>query len=331
MVYQIKSYVSVKSWKSFYCRDNLIGKDTFMRLILIVVSAFCFSVSSSYAISNSGLLIHCSMDSAYVTAHYVVNETEALPNLTLNGNCIRGVDRFGMVNRALTLDGSTYLSCVVPSDIVSKIAQGDFSLGIMIKTTDQTGSFTNRFDIAGIGDPYNNGLFLTLNNSRGRIFLGNHGYYDTPDTLSDGKWHFLLATRSSGKVTLYLDGHPSDSGAYTDTLSPATNIFIVGRHGIRNESFFKGDIDELFFYSRALSSDEVSALYSELVTIPIKIYSPADSVVTNPLVFKWSPVKNSIAYALEIDTSATFTNPIVSIPVEDTTAQLNTALPAREY
>jgi hypothetical protein len=271
------------------------------------------------------------MDSTNVTANYVVNEAKVLPNLTLNGNCIRASDCFGITNRALTLDGSTYLSCVVPSDTISKIAQGDLSLGIMIKTTYQTGSFSDRFDIAGIGDPYNNGFFLTLNNSRGRIFLGNHGYYDTPDTLSDGKWHFLMATRSSGKVTLYLDGHPSDSGAYTDNVLPVTNTFIVGKHGIKNESYFKGNIDNLFFYCRALSSDEVNLLYSGLVTIPIKIYSPSDSIVTNPLIFKWSPVKNSVAYAVEIDTGATFTNPIVSLPVEDTTLQLNTTLPAGKY
>lgn len=296
--------------------------------ILIIVTVF---ISSSYAISSSGLLLYCSMDSSNVTASYVRNEAQVLPNLALHGNCIRAADRFGRANRALTLDGSTFLSCGVSSDTVSKIAQGDFSLGIMIKTTRQTGSFTGRFDIAGMGDPYNNGFFLTLNNSRGRIFLGNHGYYDTPDTLSDGKWHFLMATRSSGKVMLYLDGQPSDSGAYTDNILPAIDTFTVGKHGIKAESYFIGDIDELYFYDRALSPDEVSALYSELVTIPITIYSPADSNVANPLVFKWSPVKSAVAYAVEIDTGAAFLNPIVSLPIEDTTLQLNTLLPAGKY
>jgi hypothetical protein len=271
------------------------------------------------------------MDSAGVYAKYMINDAHILPDLTVHGNVLRAANYFGTANQALTLDGATFFSCMVPADIVSKIEQGDFSLGIMFRTTFQTGSFSQRFDIVGMGDPINDGFFLSLNNSRGRIFLGNHGYYDTPDTLSDGKWHFLMATRSNGTVTLYLDGHVSDAGAYTDGIHPSTNTFTVGKHGTKSESYFKGDIDELFFYSRALTSDEVRSLYSGLVTIPITIFSPADSIITNPCVFKWSTIKNAIAYAVEIDTNAAFTNPIVSLPVEDTTLQLNTAIPAGKY
>jgi hypothetical protein len=302
-----------------------------MRPMIILTNAFWLSVSSSFATFDSSLLIYCSMDSAKVTTNYVINEANVLPNLTFHGSCIRAADRFGIANRALTLDGSTYISCVVPSNTISKIAQGDFSLGIMIKTNYQTGSMDQRFDIVGMGDPYNNGFFLSLNYSRGRIFLGDHGYYDTPDTLSNGKWHFLMATRSNGKVTLYLNGQASDSGAYTNSILPSTDTFTVGKHGIKSESYFQGDIDELFFYSRALTSDEVNALNRGLTTIPIKIYSPVDSIVTNPLVFRWASVKNSVAYAVEIDTSATFAHPIVSVPVEDTTMQLNATLPANNY
>jgi hypothetical protein len=271
------------------------------------------------------------MDSILLAADTnVINRSTTLPNLRLHGNCVRDTDIFHVANQALKLDGSTYLSCVVPSDTISKIAGGDFSLGIMFKTTYQTGSMTSRFDIAGVSDPINNGLFLSLNNSRGRIFLGNHGYYDTPDTLSDGKWHFLMATRSSGKVTLYLDGKGSDSGAYVSNLQPVTDTFIVGRHGIKPLCYFKGDIDNLFFYSRALTSNEVNLLYQELVTIPITIYSP-DSIAAYPFVFTWSTIKNAIAYALEIDTNTSFTNPLISLPTEDTTIQLKITLAAGKY
>ncbi len=261
-----------------------------MRSILLTISILLLFVSVSLAVSDSGMLIYCPLDSIVVSGPttYVVNKTNSLPNLVVNGNCVRDSNICGIPNQALNLDGSTYLSCVVPSDTVSKIAGGDFTLGIMIKTTYQTGSFSGRFDLAGIGDPYNNGLFLSLNNSRGRIFIGNHGYYDTPDSLSDGKWHFLMATRSNGKITLYLDGKGSDSGAYVSNLQPVTDTFIVGRHGIKSESYFKGDIDELFFYSRALTSNEVNLLYQGIVTIPLTVYSP-DSIAAYPLVFTCAP------------------------------------------
>lgn len=303
-----------------------------MRSVIFIISSLSLFVSVSLAASDSGLLIYCPMDSIVVSGStYVVNKSNSsLPDLVVQGNCVRDTSIGGFPNKALKLDGSTFLYCTVPADTVSKIAGGDFSLGIMFNTTYQTGGMEARFDMAGMGDPFNKGFFLSLNNSRGRIFLGDHGYYDTPDSLCDGKWHFLMATRSSGKVTLYLDGKGSDSGAYVGTIPPGTNTFIAGRHGTKNLTYFKGEIDELFLYSRALTSTEVNFLYQEMVTMPLRIYSP-DSVAAYPFVFTWGAVTNAIAYAVEVDTSASFSKPLISLPVEDTTVQLGAALPAGNY
>ena len=296
---------------------------------LIVLSIFL--VQNGFALSYDKLIIYCSFDKSTISGNTVVNLADNGNKLYFHGTSLLATDCLGIPDRAITLDGATYLSCTIPSATISQIAQGDFSLGIMLKTTYQTGGMTARYDIAGMGDPYNNGFFLSLHDSRGRIFLGNHGYYDTPDTLSSGKWHFLLATRSNGAVKLYLDGKVSDEGAYVDAIQPSTDTFTVGKHGIKNESYFKGDLDQLVFYSRALTSDEAQLLYTEFTTIPITVLSPSDSIISSPIIFKWSSIKSAVAYAVEIDTGASFSNPIVSLPVEDTVMQLSASLSAGKY
>jgi hypothetical protein len=258
-------------------------------------------------------------------------------NLSFHGNSIPAADCMNSPKQAITLDGTTYLSCTIPPSIINQISHGDFSLGIMLKTTDQTGTNQERSDIAGMGDATISGFFLSLHNSRGRIFLGKRGWYDTRDTLSNGKWHFLLATRSNGNVSLYLDGKISDQGAFVDSITPwvlysvnhsgsfipwVTDTFAVGKHG---------DIDQLVFYNRALTSEEAHSLFIEFTTVPVTMFSPSDTVISAPVVFKWSSMKSAVAYAVEIDTGASFLNPIISLPVEDTVMQLNVSLAAGKY
>jgi hypothetical protein len=301
---------------------SIIGASTISVILLF---------TSGFALSHDKLILHCSFDKPTVSGVTVTDLSDNGNNLTCTGSLRYAADCLGVPERAMALDGATFFSRKISSATVGQIGRGDFTLGIMFRTTYQTGSMEGRFDIAGMGDPYNNGFFLSLHMSRGRIFLGDHGYYDTQDTLSTGKWYFLLATRSSGNVTLYLDGKITDQGAYTDAVDPVTDTFTVGKHGIKAESYFKGDIDQVVFYGRALSDGEVQSLQTEFTSVPITILAPLDSVISTPLVFRWSSMKSAVAYALEIDTGIAFSNPVLSVPMEDTSFQVSAPLRAGRY
>jgi Concanavalin A-like lectin/glucanases superfamily len=238
-------------------------------------------------------------------------------------------DRFGNPNGAVQMDGSYFFSRLMPDSLVSQIVHGDFTMGFMMNTTAPTGSMDQRFDIMGLGDPYNNGFVLSLNNNRPRIFLGNHGYYDAPDSLNDGKWHFVAAVRSQGTVALYVDGRVADQGAYTDDITPISDSLVIGRHGTKTTSFYVGLIDDAFLYDRGLSSDEISGLYHSLSGIDLAFVPPSDTFSSaNAFSVKWHSVKNAIAYAFELSDDSTFAHPFLSVPLDDTSYTAAKALSA---
>jgi hypothetical protein len=79
------------------------------------------------------------------------------------------------------------------------------------------------------------------------------------DSVRDGEWHHLVATKSAGSAALYVDGvlvH-SGSGAGSDA---ATSPWHVMRNGT-NAVFSEGKVDEIALYTRALGADEVKAHY----------------------------------------------------------------------
>jgi hypothetical protein len=209
---------------------------------------------------------------------------------------------------------------------------GDFSMGFAMQTTAPSTEMTGRMDIMGMGDPYNNGFFLSLHDNRIRIFLGNHGYFDSPDTLDDGKWHIVTAVRSQGNVFLYVDGKMSDSGAYTDDITPIVKDFVIGKHGTKNESYYKGLLDDAFFYDRALGTDDVINLYRALSGITFTLAAPADTFASGSRPsFLWRSLTNAIAYACEVSNDSLFGAPAVSIPLNDTSCMLPQPLSAGRY
>jgi autotransporter-associated beta strand protein len=87
----------------------------------------------------------------------------------------------------------------------------------------------------------------------------------TPD-LRDGQWHFIAVTvqRCSANgdiVTLYVDGAPVYSGPdyVTGDFNNSANL-LIGRHA-SGGGFFSGCLDELEFFKRVLTAQEVQAIF----------------------------------------------------------------------
>jgi MSHA biogenesis protein MshQ len=90
-------------------------------------------------------------------------------------------------------------------------------------------------------------------------------------TLTDGQWHHLLVTRVSDQVCLYVDGsnQDCDTGVGGGQLSvPNSNSVIIGQEqdsyggSFSSSQSFKGLMDEFKIYNQALSSAEITALYT---------------------------------------------------------------------
>ena len=84
-----------------------------------------------------------------------------------------------------------------------------------------------------------------------------------------GRWHFAAAVYDAptGALHVFVDGQPDDAcllgrAAHAQTVSSAP--VHIGRHGEDAIDYFRGAIDDVRLYSRALSPFEIAALYSDM-------------------------------------------------------------------
>lgn len=82
-------------------------------------------------------------------------------------------------------------------------------------------------------------------------------------TINDGNWHFLVMTKTGNVIQPYIDGSPAGS--------PVTNAFTGNFDGMGllygyvsdfGAHYFNGSVDECGYWSRALSSTEITELYN---------------------------------------------------------------------
>jgi len=87
--------------------------------------------------------------------------------------------------------------------------------------------------------------------------------------VGDNNWHFIVGVRDhSGlsKFKLYIDGDEAQGNATTagDIVDSAGNAYYsIGAHYSHSQGYFKGYLDKIRIFKKALSSNEVQALYTE--------------------------------------------------------------------
>jgi uncharacterized delta-60 repeat protein len=80
----------------------------------------------------------------------------------------------------------------------------------------------------------------------------------SPSTYNDNQWHHLVGTRSSGTTSLYIDGQSVGSGTAMEDVSNDAS-FKIGKWSL--EPSFRGKIDDIRIYNRALSAAEIAEHY----------------------------------------------------------------------
>ena len=96
----------------------------------------------------------------------------------------------------------------------------------------------------------------------GRLYNECYGDADAVSTLVAGTWTHVAVVFDGVGTTLYKDGVAVATDPYTAPTTRYTYGTIDIGYGIAPDSYFDGMVDELYIFGAALSSDEVSALYS---------------------------------------------------------------------
>jgi len=91
----------------------------------------------------------------------------------------------------------------------------------------------------------------------------NDFYPWSPKRVDDGEWHLIGATYDgAGTVVTYVDGDLDNIGGMTYATNGQNNYIGQSNHLGGNEVPFRGDIDEVMIFDRAVTPCEVAAMYS---------------------------------------------------------------------
>lgn len=170
-------------------------------------------------------------------------------------------DRFGESDRAFYFNGSSYIDCGSHSS--TKIT-GSLTISAWIRPTEMSGD--NSIIVNREGEYEwginNNAIWYALATEYPGWIASN-----PVGNLETAQWfHVALHYDSTAKqVTIYKDGislgHDSAYGQIGDVHGELNNLIIGFRQwGI---GYFKGDIDDIRIYNRAISQSEIDSLYHE--------------------------------------------------------------------
>jgi len=196
-----------------------------------------------------------------------------------SGNNIHGevhgakltVDRFDNPDSAYAFSG---LDGYISIEKKNQLKLTDLSISIWFKSTGSADDLsvliadekqytsTVIWSYRLFGDKDTGRLFFdfTLNNRTGS------GRCASSITIHDKCWHHAVITRNSrsNELRLYLDGNFIHSSKYHGTIDNSMNPIYIGLSPYLGGSYpFKGKIDDIRIYNRAISPDEVQALYQE--------------------------------------------------------------------
>jgi len=219
---------------------------------------YLYELGKSKLHLEKGLVLHLTFDEGVgnVTYNY------AMTNITINSGKFYGNTSAnwttGMIGKAIEFDGV--------DDYVLTNAQIDFSktpftlsAWVYISEIVSGESF-----ILGERTQVGGDVGLELIDGKPRVRIWNGSFYTatSPTAISTNEWHLITGTfDGNSTLKLYVDGElvvVTDTGGKKPN-PPFMNIE-VGQIGY-TVSYFKGIIDEVRIYNRALSPEEIKALY----------------------------------------------------------------------
>ncbi len=191
------------------------------------------------------------------------------------GNVSAAPDRFGKVNSAIQLDGNgAYV--VVPDN--GTLLTDEFSVCAWFQTSSsnvQTVIGKVLYDQVPINEQLQLYINWSVTPGIGSVIvpksapcdLGHHfaeSRLSTGSDLCQNRWYFMVVTFDAGVHRVYLDGKlVATRNTGFNQVSSCIGNLQLGAWWNGDRQFFKGLIDEVRVYNRAINQDEVNALYGE--------------------------------------------------------------------
>ncbi len=221
-------------------------------------------------------------------------------------NATLTADRFGNPNCAYKFNGSSsYI--VMPSAGLTGTVSRSVSFWGKTNSTSLTAAFCYG------GAPSSFAIQFWYGCSGIGFDNGAGAYIKSNSNVANGQWHHYVAVYNSTVSTLmssvdfYMDGVLLSSlgctiGSTVAAINTTSTFPInIGKVSDNNIRFFNGDLDDFFFYNRALSPTEVLALYNDVSCAgtppqPATINGNAVVCAGSTVVYSVSPVAGATSY-----------------------------------
>ena len=233
-------------------------KETKLTLFVAVLAAALFGVGCASTepafVASDGLVAY------YPFNGNPMDATGNGHNGELKGASLT-IDRHGEPNRSFKFDGIDDLIEIAHQESLN-IPDGGLTLSAWMNTENRTGQIITK----GNGGRDNYDWHIQLFKDGGLDYAWrtkpseHRGVIVAAGSYKQNKWQQIVVSHQSGSiVNVYVDGvvvHESTDDKGRATWGDNIRIGASGHGG-----FFKGEIDDVRIYNRALSTEEVKALY----------------------------------------------------------------------
>lgn len=178
---------------------------------------------------------------------------------------------------------NTSITYTLESGVINQGIDGDnvkiLNNSVFDFTTDMTISFwmrakatqTGKYFVSKPKPSFNDGWNVSVLTANTVRFTGDGltpSFLEVPATIYDNQFHMVTVTLGGGVLSIYIDGIQAGTTAVTGAISiNALDVYIKTFQGGLGGVGFVGQMDEVNFWNRGLSSIEVSNLFANYPTL----------------------------------------------------------------
>ena len=155
---------------------------------------------------------------------------------------------------------------------VSIVCKQDVAITTWLDLSSNKDAFAGYFFRTGFNETGNLRSYAEEDGDSKAIFI-------TDNEFDDSNWHHAVFTRKGSSAAIYVDGGllETKSGTTKSGDLGTNDFWFIGQNGL-NADWFRGNLDDIRLYNRALSAAEVAQLHS-LEKPPVITAQPQSQVV----------------------------------------------------
>jgi hypothetical protein len=207
---------------------------------------------------------------AYYPFNGNANDESGNANHGFANGTILMTDRFGRANSAMYFGGNGFIK-----GSAATFPTGDRTISVWVNRENTTATAQCPFAYGG-GQTCGTSLYMALDNNTFRTSshcnVNTQNYTDA--TFANNSWKHWVIVVSGQTLKTYLNGVEVANSVFTGTTNVASTNFGIGTcvnqqgsapfaDAIANVGYFKGKLDDIRVYGRALTAAEIGELYRE--------------------------------------------------------------------